>query len=144
PDGKIYYMFTDGVPAEDRTLKEVAADISGRISNIFINPEVTILPKRVINQQYLILGKIARPGAYPLVSSLTIRQAIGEAGGVAYGGYKGTTIQIASLRDSFIVREGKKLDVDFAQLIYTEGADQDIYIQPGDYIYLATSLIKQI
>lgn len=59
-------------------------------------------------------------------------------------GYKGTTIQIASLRDSFIVRDGKKLPIDFARLLYTEGADQDIYMKPGDYIYIASSLVTQI
>jgi protein involved in polysaccharide export with SLBB domain len=144
PDGRLYYMFLDGIPAEGRTLTEVAHDISSRIAHLFVNPEVTITPKTVMSQRYFMLGKIGRPGSYAIGPSITLRQAIGDAGGIAYGGYAGTTIQIASLRDSFIIRDGKKLDVDFAKLIFTEGSEYDIYLQPGDFIYVASSLVKQI
>jgi len=144
PDGRIYYMFADAIPAEGRTLKDVANDIESKIGHLFTNPEVTVIPRQIMAQRYMILGKVARPGIYPILSSLTLRHAIGEAGGVAYGGYAGTTIQIASLRDSFIVRNGKKLDINFANLLFTEGSEYDVYVQPGDYIYLASSLVRQI
>jgi polysaccharide export outer membrane protein len=144
PDGRLYYMFVDGIPAEGRTLKEVATDLSKRLAPLFINPEVTIIPRSIAAQRYCIIGKVNRQGSYPIVAALTLRQAIGEAGGISFGGYNGTTIQIASLRESFIIRNGKKLDVDFAKLVFTEGSDYDIYVQPGDYIYIASSLVKQI
>lgn len=144
PDGKVYFMFADGIPAAGRTLKELASDITTKLSTVYLHPDVTILPKYIASQYYMILGKVGRPNAYPITASMTLRQAIGEAGGIAYGGYKGTTIQVASLKDSFIVRKGKKLDVDFAKLLYSEGADQDIYVQPGDYIYIASSLVNQL
>lgn len=144
PDGRLYFLFVDGVQAEGRTLRELAATISDKISHLYQNAYVSILPKKVVNQHYMILGKVGKAGVYPITSSVTLRQAIGDAGGIAYGGYKGTTIAIASLRESFIVRDGKKLDVDFSKLLFSEGSDQDIYVLPGDYIYIASSLVKQI
>jgi len=144
PDGRLYFLFVDGVQAEGRTLKEVATDITAKISHLYPNAEVSVFPKKVVNQHYMILGKVGKAGVYPITSSVTLRQAIGDAGGIAYGGYKGTTIAIASLRESFIVREGKKLDVDFSKLLFSEGSDQDIYVLPGDYIYIASSLVKQV
>lgn len=144
PDGRLYYMFLDGLPAAGRTVDEVAADIEERVAHLFISPEVTIIPKKIAQRTFRILGKVNRPGVYPIVSSLTIRQAIGDAGGIAYGGFSGTTIAVANFRESFLVRDGDRLAIDFERLIHTEGSDQNIYLQPGDYIYIASSLVHEV
>lgn len=144
PDGKLYYMFLDGIYAEGRTVKDLSDELESLMTDLFINPEVTIIPKHVADQNYMILGKIGRPGVYPIVTSLTLQQVIGEAGGISLGGFAGTTIAIANLRESFLVRDGKKLDIDFERLLYTDGSDQNIFIRPGDYIYIASSLEQQI
>lgn len=36
------------------------------------------------------------------------------------------------------------MPIDFDRLVYSEGADQDIYVRPGDYIYISSSLTNQI
>lgn len=144
PDGYLYFLFVDGIKAAGRSVKEVAADIEIRLGYLFINPEVAIIPQGISGQEYMILGQVITPGVYPINASLTVRQAIGEAGGLAYGGYRGTSFSIANLKNSFIIREGKRLPIDFDRLVYSEGADQDIYIRPGDYIYISSSLSNQI
>lgn len=144
PDGYLYYLFLDGVAAAGRTLSEVAKDIEIAVAHLFINPEVSILPVQIASQTYMVIGKVLKPGIYPLRSAATLRQALGDAGGIAVGGFKGTTISVASLRDSFIVRNGRKLDIDFEKLIFSEGSDQNIYLKPRDYIYIASSLSKEV
>lgn len=144
PDGYLYFLFVDGVKAAGRSVRDVAAEIESRLTYLFINPEVAIIPQGVSGQEYWILGQVISPGVYPINASLTIRQAIGEAGGLAYGGYRGTSFSIANLKNSFIIRDGRRLPIDFDRLVYSEGADQDIYVRPGDYIYISSSLTNQI
>lgn len=144
PDGRLYYMFLEGLQAEGLTVKELGDELEQQLTNMFIDPEVTVIPKQISGQSYMIMGKVGGPGVYPITNAITLQQAIGEAGGVALGGYAGTTINIANLRESYIVRNGKKLDVDFERLLYTDGSDQNIYVRPGDYIYIASSLVQQV
>ena len=144
PDGKLYYLFLPGLVAEDKTIDELKLELEEAVSDYFVNPDVSIIPKRIANTTFNILGKVRRPGAYPIVSSLTLQQAIGEAGGISVGGYAGTTINSSNLRESFLIRDGKKMNVDFERLIFTDGSDQNIFVRPGDYIYIASSLVQEI
>ena len=140
PDGKLYYMFTEGIPAAGRKPEEVARDIQGRITSIFNSPHVDILPKVFAAKKYLVLGKVNVPGTRQLDAALTLRQALACAGGFAQGSYRGTTIEVASLRESYILRNGRRLSVDFDALINRNDSSQDIYMRPGDVVYIASSL----
>jgi polysaccharide export outer membrane protein len=140
PDGRLYYMFGDGVQAAGRKPEEVAHDIQGRLVRLFNNPRVTILPKSFAATQYLVLGKVQNPGTFPLTSAITIQQAIANAGGLAQGIYRGTTIELASLRDSYMIRDGKRIPIDFYALMNKHDPVYDIYVRPGDLIQIASGL----
>ena len=140
PDGKLYYLFGDGVPAAGRRPEEVARDIQVKLTRLFNSPRVTILPRTFAASRYLVLGKVQRSGIFPLESSITLRQAIANAGGLVQGTYRGTTVEIASLRESYVVRDGQRLPVDLDALMNKHDASQDIYVRPGDIIYIASGL----
>ncbi len=142
PDGKLYYMFGDGMPAAGRKPDEVAREIEGRLVRLFNDPRVDILPKSFAGQRFLVLGKVQYPGVFPLESVVTLRQAIANAGGLAQGIYRGTTIEIASLSESYLLRDGKKVPVDFEALVNRSDSSQDIYMRPGDVIYVASGLTQ--
>lgn len=144
PDGYLYYLFLDGIKANGMTLKEVKEEIEEALKDFFIQPDISIIPTSISANTYKILGKVPRPGEYPITTSLTLRQAIGDAGGISLGGYRGTTINIASLRDSFLIRDGKRLNIDFENLLYTEGSKDNVFVRPNDYIYVASSLTKEV
>lgn len=140
PDGKLYYLFTEGIPAAGRKPEEVAHDIEHRIDRLFNNPRVDVLPRKFASKRFLVLGKVNKPGSFTLDSALTLRQALAGAGGLAQGSYRGTTIEIASLKESYVLRNGKRLPVDFDRLVNSSDSAQDIYVRPGDVIYIASGL----
>jgi len=142
PDGKLYYMFGAGIPAAGRKPQEVAADIEKNIGKVFNNPRVSILPQKFSGNHYLIYGKVNLPGIYDLETATTIIQAVARAGGVAQGIYRGTTVEIASLKDSYLTRNGKKLPLAFDRLILEHDTAQNIYLRPGDVINIASGLGK--
>jgi len=133
-------MFIPGVPAAGRSPREVAAEIESRIGHLFNSPRVTVLPKVFSTNTYSIHGKIVKPGIYSLDRRMTLREAVAHAGGLAQGVYRGSTIEVASLTTSYIVRRGSRLPVDFRRLILDGDGSQDVVIEAGDVIYIASGL----
>jgi polysaccharide export outer membrane protein len=144
PDGKLYYLFLDGIPAAGRVRADVARDVEAALDQMFNHPAVSILPRQFAENRFLALGKVVYPSVYPLESALTLRQAIARAGGLAQGIYRGTTIELASLRDSYLLRHGKRVPVDFEALIHRNDASQDIHVRPGDIIMIASGLGREV
>lgn len=165
PDGKIYYLFLEGVEARGLTLSELKNKMSEKLTNLFINPTVSIIPRIMLRDTFIILGRVVTPGVYPLTQRVTVRQALGLAGGLMTdqvgssinvrsrerGGqvnpnvenYMGTQVvgrqNLSSLRDSFLIRDGKKLPINFEELVYSGDMSQDIPLHAGDYIYIASN-----
>lgn len=149
PDGYVYYTFLDAIPAIGKTISELRKEIASKLSHLFTNPMVTIVPSSIAELSYKVLGRVNQPGLYPIDGPIRLRDAIGRAGGVLREdyenkGYDSPLYPVANLRDSFIIRNGKKLDIDFEKLMFTSQVSQNIYIRPGDYIYIAGWDIREV
>jgi len=82
PDGRIYYMFLEGIVAEGRTLEDLRAELESKMTRLFLTPTITIIPQFMSDNSFTILGRVRAPGLYPLEQTTTLRQAIGVSGGV--------------------------------------------------------------
>jgi polysaccharide export outer membrane protein len=144
PDGKLYYRFLPGIPAENRTAEESALDMESKLGHLFNNPEVSIIPTRFISNRFSIFGKVENGGVYPLDTPTTIRQAIARAQGIALGKYHDSWIPIHNYKDSWLIRDGEKIPVNFEALMTKDDFSEDIYVRPGDTIYIASALGREI
>ncbi|MEX2648734.1 MAG: polysaccharide biosynthesis/export family protein [Alphaproteobacteria bacterium] len=68
------------VEANNKTIAELQAEVTDGLDRDYIvNPRVTI---QVINYRpFFILGQVTKPGSYPYIAGITVRQAIAVAGG---------------------------------------------------------------
>lgn len=144
PDGKLYYRFLPGIQAEGRIASEVAAEMESKLGNLFNNPEVSIIPTRFIANRFTIFGKVENGGVYPLDTPTTVRQAIAKAEGIALGKYHDSWIPIHNYKDSWILRGEEKIPVDFEALMTKNDFSEDIYVRPGDVIYIASALGREV
>ncbi len=170
PDGRIYYLFMDGIIAEGKTVKELRTEVEKGLSKMFLAPTVSIIPQLMTKNTFTILGRVRTPGLYPLNHTVTIRQAIGLAGGLllepdvmnptnvsnrsfvrsaAPGrlylqATSGSNESIFNLENSFIVRNGEKIHVDFEHLVYSGDETQNVVLRPGDYIYIAPDENREV
>ncbi|MDD8049989.1 MAG: polysaccharide export protein [Verrucomicrobiota bacterium] len=144
PDGRLYYMFGEGVEAAGRSPDEVAEEIEGRIGSLFVAPQVSIIPRRYVGARYSVLGQVESPGVYPLDASITIRQAVARAGGLAQGVYRGTTVELASLRNSSLIRDGQPLPIDFEALFLGNDFQFDLPLRPGDLVLIGSGLRYEV
>jgi polysaccharide export outer membrane protein len=142
PDGRIYYGPLDGIPAAGKTLEDIRTEITEKLNNYFVAPLVTINPTFTGSENFKILGRVQQPGVYPLTESFRLREAIGIAGGFQVENFEDKAPNsvinpIIDLKNSFLVRDGYKMDIDFERLIYDPNSHEDIYVKAGDYIYIA-------
>ncbi|NOU36489.1 MAG: hypothetical protein HOO88_06940 [Kiritimatiellaceae bacterium] len=144
PDGKIYYRFLTGIQAEGRTAQEVALEMESKLGHLFNNPEVSIIPTKFISNRFAIFGKVETGGVYPLDTPTTVRQAIAKAQGIALGKYHDSWIPIHNYKDSWLIRDGQKIPVNFESLMIKDDFSEDIYVRPGDVIYIASALGREI
>ena len=81
--GNLSFPLVGNMPARDRTVEQLQADITRALADGYINdPRVSI--QVVSFRPFYILGEVNRPGEYPVSTGLTIQQAVASAGGYTY------------------------------------------------------------
>lgn len=144
PDGNLYYTFLGEIAAAGKTAEELGKIVEENLTDLYINPAVTITPQTSYDKNYKILGRLQRPGLFPVQDHMTLLDAIAAAGGFLHESYEEKSksnelVFLADLSNSFILRRGKKLTVNFDELIFKGNKDYNIEIQAGDYIYIAAN-----
>jgi protein involved in polysaccharide export with SLBB domain len=139
PDGMVYYNLAGGVRAEGMTQGEFAKQLTEALKKDYTNPLVNVGLLEVRSRRYWTLGQVAKPGIYPLRQPTTLLEAISQSGGLAVSGFSGTSVEIADLGNSVVIRDGDILPVNFEKLIKEGDTTQNIYLRHNDFIYLPSS-----
>ncbi len=140
-DGNLYYLILKPIRVQGLTIRETAALLEDKLKELYIAPRVSITPVFLAGLNWKILGRVNKPGMYPLTIPTTLRGAIAKAGGpiietLTYENSDERTRSSTDLSKSFIIRDGKKLNIDFESLITNPTSKQNIYLRPNDYIYI--------
>ncbi|MCB1076455.1 MAG: SLBB domain-containing protein [Verrucomicrobiae bacterium] len=144
PDGTISYLQAVGVKAVGRSIPELRKAIEIALSEYHKDPKVIVTPATIGSKRFTIIGKVREPGSYLLDRPLTILEGIASAKGIEVGTVGGSSLELADLERSFVVRNGRKLDVDLASLYYQGQLAQNAFLEPNDYIYVASSLKNEV
>lgn len=158
PDGKIYYFMLPGLDVGNRTMPEVQALLAGELTKYIRETPVLSLSLRVVaSQRVWVLGRVNNPGIYTLTGPTTLLDAVAQAGGLASSAPfaslaaslginppPGNSAEAADLSRSFLVRQGRMIPVDFQQLLQEGALSQNIYLEPGDFIYLPSARTSQV
>jgi polysaccharide export outer membrane protein len=127
PDGKITRPLVGDVQAAGLTPERLAATLKEAYSEKVRNPEITIEVIQVNSKHYSITGGVGRPGMFPLVTPLTVFDALTLAGGFR---------DFANKKDIRIIRGTKILK--FNWTAYTKGdkkaREANVLLEPGDTI----------
>jgi protein involved in polysaccharide export with SLBB domain len=147
PDGRINYLEAHDVMAAGLTIDELRSNLDQALvrANTTIRPPVIVTPVTITSKKYFMLGSVAdKGGVYTLDRPLTIMEAAARAGGLEIGVFERNTVELADPSHSFIVRNGKRLNIDFEQLFWHGDLTQNIPLEPDDYIYFASSGANEI
>lgn len=144
PDGMVYYNLAGGVRAEGLTQAQFSTQLTEALKRDYANPLVNVSLVEVRSRRYWMLGRVFKPGIYPLRQPTTLLEAISESGGLFTSRFSGTTQELADLSNSVIIRDGEILPVNFETLIRSGDTSQNIYLRHNDFIYLPSATASSV
>lgn len=144
PDGMVYYNLAGGVRAEGLTTAELSKQLRDALKRDYTNPLVNVSLVEVRSRRYWILGRVFKPGLYPLRQPTTLLEAISQAGGLFTSRFSGTTEELADLSNSVVIRDGQILPVNFEKLVRSGDTSQNIYLHHNDYVYLPSAATSTV
>jgi polysaccharide biosynthesis/export protein len=144
PDGKIYFSLLPGLDVWGLTLLQVRDLLERELGKYFTTPHVSVTLRMVGSKYIWLLGRLNKPGIYPLPGPTRLLEALAMAGGTARSTSFVSTEELADLRHSFALRQGQFLPVDFYRLLHDGDASQNIFVQPDDFIFVPSALSQEV
>jgi len=155
PDGKIYFNLLPGLDVWGLTLAETKALIENELTKFMREkPQVSVTLRGIASRQVWLLGRLNKPGIYPLTAPMMLLEAMTLAGGPVSpaelaslgSGAMGVSFSedIADLRRSFVIRNGQILPVDFYRLLKEGDMTQNIYLRPDDFVYVPSAVTREV
>jgi polysaccharide biosynthesis/export protein len=129
-DGKISLPLIGEVQATGRTPLQLKDDITGKLRSFLSTPNVTVIVLQINSQKFNLLGRVVKPGAYPLLATTTILDAIAQAGGFQ---------DFAKQKNIYVLRrspEGSETRINFNYKDVIRGShpEENIKLKPNDTI----------
>ena len=145
PDGKIYFNLLPGLDVWGLTLAQTRSLLEKEFAKYVKNePQIAVTLRGVGSKYVWLLGRLNKPGIYPMAGPMTLLESIAVAGGTSRSASQVTTEELADLRHSFVVRGGQFLHVDFYRLLREGDTSQNIYLRPDDFVYVPSALAQEV
>ncbi len=143
PDGTLSYLQVNSLQVDAMTIDELRSVLETSLQDYYRNPRLIITPWELKSKRYVILGKVVDKGVFTLDRPISLLEAIARSRGIETGLFEQSTVEVADMERSFIVRRGERLDVDFAKLYFEGDLSQNVLLEPQDYIFLASNLSNE-
>ena len=125
PDGKISFPLAGEVQAQGLTVPQLTDVLTQKLSSSVKNPNVSVMVKEIKSFRVHFVGKITKPGIYPIKAGTPLLQALTLAGG---------TNENADLSAAYIIRGDKKLPIDLRKLIQEGDLSKNVKLEREDTI----------
>lgn len=144
PDGTISFLEARGVQAAGLTVDELRARIDETLAQFRRSPRSIVIPLSYRSKNYVVLGKVARRGVFPLDRPVTIVEAVARAGGFESGVRNGAIVDAADFSRAFLARGSQRVPVDFDRLFRSGDLTQNVALAPGDYLYFPATGLQEV
>ena len=123
PDGTITLPLVGAVPAAGSTAAALQATVAEKLAAFTKEPVVTVAVIEVNSYRFTVAGNVEHPGLFTSKSYVTVSQAIALAGGPN---------RYADTGDVVVVRNGRRIFIDYDDILSGKRPEQDIVVLAGD------------
>jgi len=138
-NGYIASYYFDKIYVNGLTSYALADELEGLYSQYLLEPHVVVSIERAINNRYVVIGDVWRPGVYGWIPNLTIAEAIAYAGGGTYS---------ALLWDVKVIRGDMNnpqiISVNVDDIFKGTDLSTNIQVERGDIIYIPRTMIARV
>ena len=129
PDGGFSYPLVGDVQAAGKSVPQLTEEIKQRLSKFIPDPVVTVEIRQLNGNKVYVIGKVNRPGEFPVTRSVDVVQALAMAGGM--------TPYAATGKIKVLRREGgriKAIPFDYGDIEKGRNLEQNIVLKAGDVV----------
>lgn len=130
PDGKISLPLVGELQAAGRTPLQLEQDIAAKLKTYITNPDVNVIVQQINSEKFNILGRVARPGSFPLTGTTTVLDAIATGGGF---------LDFAKEKGVYVLRQNSgggqtRIPFNYKDVVKGKHPEQNIKLQSGDTV----------
>jgi polysaccharide biosynthesis/export protein len=81
PDGGLTFPLAGEIEAAGHTVADIRKSLLARLAKYVPDPVVTVVVKKTDGSRIFVVGKVNRPGDFPLIRPIDVMQALSLAGG---------------------------------------------------------------
>jgi polysaccharide biosynthesis/export protein len=128
--GKISMPLIGEIQASGRTPIQLKVEITEKLRSFLNAPDVTVMAMQMNSQKFNILGRVLKPGSYPLLATTSVLDAIAQAGGFQ---------DFAKQKGVYILRRTPgggqmRIPFNYKDVIRGKRPDENIKLLPDDTI----------
>jgi polysaccharide biosynthesis/export protein len=129
-DGKITLPLIGDIQAAGQTPARLQQAIADRLKAFIQHPDVSVMVLQMNSRKFNILGRVARPGSYPLTATTTVLDAIAVAGGFQ---------DFAKQKDVYVLRKDHlghefRIPFNYKAVIKGDHPEENIALEPHDTV----------
>ena len=129
PDGGISYPLIGEVQAAGKTVLEIREEITKRLDKFIPDAVVSVTIVKIGSQRIYVIGKVNKPGEFPVGRYVDVLQALSMAGGLT---------PFADSNDIRVMRhDGARqvvLPFEYGRVVRGEKLEQNIQLRAGDVV----------
>ena len=129
PDGTISFPLVGILKVSNSTPEEVQIELKEKLSRLIPDPEINLTVQSVAGNNFFIIGKVNKPGMFPMNSPTDVVQALSLAGGF--------TTYADSDDIQILRRTGEKqiiIKFDYSKIADGKALETNILLHSGDTI----------
>ncbi len=127
PDGTISFPLIGDIMAQGLTPAQLKEKITDDLRNFVTDASVTVIVKQINSIKISIAGEVREPGTFQINRPVTLLHVFSIV--------KGFT-EKADLRTSYLLRNGKKMNIDFHALVKNDDFTQNVWLKSNDIIFI--------
>jgi protein involved in polysaccharide export with SLBB domain len=140
PDGKISLQLIGDVSAAGLSPEALGAQLTERYAKELAKPRVSVIVRQLGAPPVYVGGEVGHPGVVPLVTGMTLFQAIQAAGGLSVTAHRKQVILIRKGTDGR--RAGYSIDV--RPIASGAHPEDDVSLGAYDIVFVPTSTIANV
>lgn len=134
-DGMVYLPVLGGIKAAGYTIVEFRKVLLENVAKYIAEPQVAVEVLEYKSQKCFVLGSVLKPGAFAVDGNITLLEGVGLAGG---------TLEQANLESAHVLRGGRLLPINLADVILRGDVSRNLVLAAGDVVYIPDSADQKV
>lgn len=130
PDGRISFPLLGDMQAAGRSVEDLRAEMESKIGEYIHGAPVTVMLLEARSARVSVVGKVQKPGVFPMDGPMSVLQALAMAGGMTPYASTGS-VRVIRTDEGGVQRF---IPFDYDLVAGGKGLEQNVSLQPGDVV----------